>query len=316
MTPARSGLRARLDLVAAALLFSTGGVCIKALEGLTAWQRAGLRSLVAAIFLWIVWPQARRGFSLKVLLFSLFYAGTLATFVAANTYTTAANAIFLQSTAPLYVLLLSPLVLHERVRRGDLLYMGALAIGLALCVGGEYWGEAPSAQATAPRPLLGNVFGLVSGILWACTIIGLRWFGQRSRSGGSGAGASVVTGNLACFVLCLLISAFGGDHLFHGVTQLSARTLGVLAFLGCFQVGLAYVCISRGMAHVPAMQASLLLLVEPVFNPIWSFLVLHEKPGPWSLAGGAVILVATALHAPRGAKAAAEAAAPAGAEAS
>jgi drug/metabolite transporter (DMT)-like permease len=72
----------------------------------------------------------------------------------------------------------------------------------------------------------------------------------------------------------------------------------VLAFLGVFQVGLAYVFITRGMSRVPAMEASLLLLVEPTFNPIWSFLVLHERPGPWSLAGGAVILGATALHAP------------------
>src|SRR5258706_12034862 len=105
----------RLDLILAALLFSTGGVFIKALAGMTAWQRAGLRSLVAVVFLLLVWPQARRGFSRKALIFSLFYAGTLACFVAANTYTTSANAIFLQSTAPLYVLLLSPLVLGEKV---------------------------------------------------------------------------------------------------------------------------------------------------------------------------------------------------------
>ncbi len=292
----------RLDLILAALLFSTGGVFIKALAGMTAWQRAGLRSLVAVVFLLLVWPQARRGFSRKALIFSLFYAGTLACFVAANTYTTSANAIFLQSTAPLYVLLLSPLVLGEKVQRGDLLFMGALAVGLALCFGGEFWWGGSHVQATAPRPVLGNVFGLVSGILWACTIIGLRWFGQRSggatdaRDSG-GAGASVVLGNVSCFAVCLLIGAFTGEGIFHGVTTLAPKTYAVLVFLGVFQVGLAYICITRGMSRVPAMEASLLLLVEPTFNPLWSFLVLHERPGAWSLAGGAVILGATALHA-------------------
>jgi drug/metabolite transporter (DMT)-like permease len=290
----------RLALIAAALLFSTGGVCIKQLAGLTAWQRAGLRSAIAALFLLLVWKRARRGYTWKSLVFSFFYAGTLATFVAANTYTTSANAIFLQSTAPLYVLLLSPLVLRESVKAGDLLYMGTLAVGLALCFGDELWSGASTVQATAPRPLLGNAFGLVSGILWACTIVGLRWFGQRSRGGGEdsgGAGASVVLGNVTCFAVCALLARATGDGLFHGVAGLPSKTFGVLAFLGVFQVGLAYICIARGMSRVPAVEASLLLLVEPTFNPVWSFLVLHEKPGPWTLAGGALILGATALHA-------------------
>ena len=290
----------RLALIAAALLFSTGGVCIKQLAGLTAWQRAGLRSAIAALFLLLVWKRARRGYTWKSLIFSFFYAGTLATFVAANTYTTSASAIFLQSTAPLYVLLLSPLVLRESVKAGDLLYMGTLAVGLALCFGDEWWSGSSTVQATAPNPLLGNAFGLVSGILWACTIVGLRWFGQRSRGGGEdggGAGASVVLGNVTCFAVCALLAQATGDGLFHGVASLPPKTFGVLAFLGCFQVGLAYICIARGMSRVPAMEASLLLLVEPTFNPVWSFLVLHEKPGPWTLAGGALILGATALHA-------------------
>ena len=290
----------RLALIAAALLFSTGGVCIKQLAGLTAWQRGGLRSAIAALFLLLVWKRARRGYTWKSLVFSFFYAGTLATFVAANTYTTSANAIFLQSTAPLYVLLLSPLVLRESVKASDLLYMGTLAVGLALCFGDELGSGASTAQATAPRPLLGDAFGLVSGILWACTIVGLRWFGQRSRGGGEdsgGAGASVVLGNVTCFAVCALLARATGDGLFHGVAGLPSKTFGVLAFLGVFQVGLAYICIARGMSRVPAMEASLLLLVEPTFNPVWSFLVLHEKPGTWTLAGGALILGATALHA-------------------
>lgn len=302
--------RARLDLVLAALLFSTGGVCIKLLDGLSALQRAGLRSLIAATFLFFAWPQARRGWSLRSLVFSLFYAGTLACFVAANTWTTAADAIFLQSTAPLYVLLLSPLVLKEKVRGSDLLYMGALAVGLLLCFGELLFerGAAHAAVATAPRPLLGNVCGAASGLLWACTIVGLRWFGKRAGEGEAGAGASVVAGNLTCFLLCLVLATVGpalgngsdgggaSAGFFRGLEVLDRQKILVLLFLGIFQVGLAYVCITRGMARVPALPASLLLLVEPTFNPLWSFLVLRERPDPWSLAGGAVILSATVLH--------------------
>jgi drug/metabolite transporter (DMT)-like permease len=82
--------------------------------------------------------------------------------------------------------------------------------------------------------------------------------------------------------------------------------LALLAYLGVFQLGLAYLCFARGIAHVPALEASLLVLLEPVLNPIWTYLVVGERPGPWALVGGAVVLGATiwrtavpALAAPR-----------------
>jgi drug/metabolite transporter (DMT)-like permease len=288
--------RARLDVGLAALLFSTGGVFIKALTGLTAWQRAGLRSLVAAAFLLAVWPRARRGISGRSLVFGLFYAATMATFVAANTYTTSANAIFLQSTAPLWVLLLSPLVLRERATRADLLFMLALAAGLALCFSGELLASG-AAQRTAPRPVLGNVFAIASGVLWACTIVGLRWLAQPTRESGNGAAASVVAGNLLCFLGCALLSALLGQPFFSTLDRLDVNQWLSVLFLGCLQIGLAYVVLTRGMERVVAMEASLLLLVEPVFNPLWTFLVHGERPGAFALAGGAVILGATAVHA-------------------
>jgi drug/metabolite transporter (DMT)-like permease len=202
-------------------------------------------------------------------------------------------------------------VLKERVRGGDLLYMAALAGGLLLCFGELLFDRdaVHATVATAPHPLLGNVCGAASGLLWACTIVGLRWFGKRAGEGEAGAGASVVAGNLTCFLLCLVLATVGpalasgsdgggggGAGFFRGLEVLDRQKILVLLFLGIFQVGLAYVCITRGMARVPAVQASLLLLVEPTFNPLWSYLVLKERPSPWSLAGGAVILGATVLH--------------------
>lgn len=289
--------RARLDLVAAAALFSTGGAAIKWC-GLAPLQIAGFRSLVAVLFLLAVWPATRRGYRPGSFLFGLLYASTLVTFVTANKLTTSANAIFLQSTAPLYVLLLSPLVLKEKVRRGDLLYMAALAVGLLLCFRDATAAQsAGDLQATAPRPLLGNVIALVSGVLWGGTIVGMRWLGRKSEDGDATAASSVIAGNVIAFVGCALLSLVRDEPYFSSLAHPQTSDVLALLFLGCFQVGLAYFAIMKGMKSVPALEASLLLLVEPVFNPLWTFLVHGERPGVWALSGGAVILGATAVHA-------------------
>lgn len=296
--------RARLDLVLAAALFSTGGAFIKWCD-LSALQVAGWRSLVAGTFLLLAWPAARRGFTVGSLLFGMLYATTMISFVSANKFTTSASAIFLQSTAPLFVLLMSPLVLKERVRRSDLLFMAALAGGLALCFGDSVaaGGGDGGAQRTAPRPLLGNAIAVLSGLAWAATIVGLRWFGKRARPGQDGAASSVVVGNFTCFVAAALLATAMGERFVPGPELLDFarpeawRTLGSLAFLGVLQLGLAYCVLSRGLKSVPAVEASLLLLVEPVFNPIWAWLVHDEVPGRWTVAGGGVIMVATLFHA-------------------
>ena len=125
-----SPLRNRLLLVAAAVLFSTGGAVIKAAT-LTPWQVASFRSGVAALVLLLVVPEARKGWSWRVAPVGAAYAATLILFVLATRLTTAANAIFLQSTAPLYLLLLGPWLLREPIRRSDVVYILAIAAGSA-----------------------------------------------------------------------------------------------------------------------------------------------------------------------------------------
>ena len=167
----------RLLLLATALLFSTGGVAIKACS-LGSWQVAGFRSGVAALAVFALLPAARRGLSWRVLPVATAYASTLILFVTATKLTTAANAIFLQSTAPLYVLVLGLVLLHERVRRSDLAFGAAVATGLGL-----FFAARQGALATAPDPERGNLLALLSGVAWALTIVGLRWLGKRSGSG-------------------------------------------------------------------------------------------------------------------------------------
>lgn len=268
----------RLQLLGAALLFSTGGAAIKATT-LTAWQVAGFRSAVAALAIVLLVPAARRGWTWHVVPVGIAYAATLTLFVTANKLTTSANAIFLQGTAPLYMLAFGPLLLKEHVRRRDLAFMAPVVLGLTLFFVGS---EAP--VDTAPNPGLGNLLAAGSGATWALTLVGLRWMGNRAGGEGS-AIPTVVAGNLIAFLACLplslpVVSAGTGDWV-------------AVAYLGVFQIGAAYLLLTAGIRHVPALEASVLLLLEPALNPVWAWLVHGETPGPWSILGGVLILGAT-----------------------
>jgi drug/metabolite transporter (DMT)-like permease len=226
-----------------------------------------------------VLPAARRDWTWRTFGVGAIYAATLICFVAANKLTTAANTIFLQATAPLYVLFVAPWLLRERVRRHDLLFMAALATGMAC-----FFMSAETASATAPHPALGNGLALASGIGWAGTIIGLR-----SVAAAGNAAAAATVGTLLALLVCLPAAL--------PVERFALADGLTLLFLGTVQIGLAYVLLISGVASVAALEASLLLLLEPVLNPLWAWLVQGERPGPLALSGGAVILSATAWHA-------------------
>jgi len=276
----------RLQLLGAALLFSTGGAAIKAC-GFSGWQVAGLRSGIAAAALLCLVPSARRRFTRAQALVACAYAGTLILYVLANKLTTAANAIFLQSTAPLYVLLLSPLLLKEAVRRRDLWFMAALALGLGLFFAGS-----EPVRATATDPLLGNVLGACSAGTWALTVTGLRWIARsEGAAGGSAAGAAAgatVLGNVLVLAVCLPLAL--------PLQQARVLDWALVGYLGVFQIGLAYLCMTRGIRTLRALEGALLLLVEPVLNTLWAWMFHGEVPGPWSQAGALLILSATVAH--------------------
>src|SRR5687767_6563375 len=276
MTPVNA---ARLQVLGVAMLFSTGGAAIKFCS-LTAWQVASFRSGIAALTLLLLAPGARRRPSPWPTAVAAVLAATMVLYVLANKLTTAASAIFLQSTSPLYVLLLGPWLLREPIRRSDLAVIGAMAVGMAMF----FVGSQPTG-ATAPDPLRGNLMAIVSGASYALAVVGLRWL---SRGGDSGAGSSTVAlANLMAFAACLPLAL--------PVVRMSAADAGVLLYLGVFQVGIAYLLLTAAMRHLGAFETSLLLLVEPVLNPVWAWLVQGERPTAWALAGGALILAATAV---------------------
>jgi drug/metabolite transporter (DMT)-like permease len=276
-------LGSRLRVLAAALLFSTGGAAIKACD-LDAWQVASFRSAVAAVAVLAMVPAARRRWSWRIAAVGATYAATMILFVAANKQTTAANAIFLQSASPLYIVLLGPWLLREPLRRRDLVFLAVMAAGLLL-----FFVGAPPVYASAPQPARGNLLALLSGVCWAFTVIGLRWMGREETRSAGATATTVVAGNVIAFLACLpfALPVAGAD----------AGDWAVIVYLGVFQIGLAYVFLSRAMRDVPAFEASLLLLAEPAFNPIWAWAVQGEVPGLWASLGGALILGATAVKA-------------------
>jgi drug/metabolite transporter, DME family len=279
--PVMNARSARLRIVAAAFLFSTGGAAIK-FSSLSAWQVASFRSGVAALAVLVALPAARRRWDWRITAVGAIYAATMILFVTANKLTTAANTIFLQNTAPLYLLLLGPWLLREPLHRRDFVFMALLGTGLAMFFVGS-----PAASASATDPARGNLLALASGLTWALTVAGLRWLG-RAEHGDPGA-VTVVAGNVIACLACLPMAL--------PVAVARPVDWALILYLGVFQIGLAYALLTAAMRRTPALEAGLLLLVEPVFNPLWAWLVQREKPGAWALAGGALIIAATGIKA-------------------
>ena len=280
-----STLRHRLAIVAAAVLFSTGGAAIKT-SALSGWQIASFRSGVAAVVLAIAFPAARRSISLRTIGVGFSYAATMILFVLGNKLTTAANTIFLQSTAPLYIALLAPWLLREKTRRREVVVMLLIAAGMLL-----FFVDVEPAGPHATNPFLGNILGACAGLTWALTLLGLRWLeaGQGEsddRGHGSGLGA-VIVGNAIAFAVALYWAL--------PVAATNTTTIDwlVIAYLGAIQIGLAYVFLTFGFRHVSALTAALIILIEPTLNPLWAWLVHGERPGLFAVLGGAVIILTT-----------------------
>jgi DME family drug/metabolite transporter len=272
----------RLQVLIAAVLFSTAGVVVKA-TALTSWQVAGFRSAVAAVFLLLVARMPLRP-TWRTLTVGLIIAVTFISFIVANKLTTSAHAVFLQAAAPIYIVLLGPWLLGERVHARDLPFLGVVLVGLVLLFAGTV-----TPTATAPNPVLGNIIAAASGVTWALVLAGVRLISR--ESGNKGAMTATFYGNVFAFLLCAPLA----------FPVVGARPVdwAVIGYLGCFQLALAYVMLTRGIGQLPALEASLLLLLEPALNPLWTFLVHGETPGVLGSIGGGLVLVATTARALR-----------------
>jgi len=264
-----------LLIAAAALLWSSGGIGIKAVSD-SPLKVAFYRSLFAAIGLLLllgrdVWGRRRWKSTNAFVIAIVSYALCLTTFVIATKWTTAANAIFLQYAGVVWVLILSPVVLHEPMRGRDVAAIATALGGMALFFVGRF----------ETRGMAGNAMALLSSLFFATLILALRREHEAAES-------AVTWGNV--FTAAMLLPFVGSD------LRLTTQSFLVLAGLGLFQVALAYVFFVRGLKYVTATQASLTGMLEPVANPIWVFLFLGERPSLYAVIGGLVVLMAIGWH--------------------
>jgi DME family drug/metabolite transporter len=262
----------RLLIAGAALLWSTGGLAIK-LAPLPALGVVFWRSLLSAVFMIIVFRPSRERWMRASLPTVVVYAAMILSFVSATKMTTAANAIFLQYSGPLYVLVFAPFLLKEPFRRADAVAVLVALFGMSLFFVGRLERGA----------LAGNLMGVLSGVFFGGTILFLR------RDATRDAIPSVLAGNLLAAAVALPFA--------WGRLGLDAKGLALVLFLGIVQMGVSYILFLKGLTAVPAAEASLLGMLEPMFNPLWAFLGLGERPAPWALLGGAIVLIAVAARA-------------------
>lgn len=275
-------LTPRMLVLLAGVLFATGGAALKLAPGLPALDVAGLRSGIAGIILLVLVPQTRIRPNAWTFAVGLPYAATLVLFAVATRLTTAANAVFLQSTAPVWLTILGPLCLREPVRARDFGVLSLLGIGATL-----FFVAGDTASDIAMNPALGNLLAGCSGLTWALTILGLR---ALARRGASATSAAVVGNGIALMVALPFLH-------FERLGTAGATDWMALAYLGVFQVGIAYVLLTRAVQHVPALDATLLLMIEPALNPVFTFMVHGERPALLAILGGGIVIMALLLKA-------------------
>jgi drug/metabolite transporter (DMT)-like permease len=271
MTSLSERRKAILFLILAAMLWSTAGVFVKALH----WQPlsilAGRGLFTSAVFLLYM-----RRIPAKITRWTILAAGgSIATqflFVTSTKLTTAANSIFLQYTAPIYVVLLAYWLLREKPSRTDWVAMVTIFLGLILFFGDQL----------SPDGFYGNLLAVLSGVTSAIMMVSFR--AQKDA-----------TPEDSILIASLAIALFGFPSILKE-TQTITNWLSI-AYLGIFQIGLAFIFFTKGIKHIPALEANLIGTLEPILNPVWVFLLLGEKMGRSALLGGLVVLVGVIISA-------------------
>jgi drug/metabolite transporter (DMT)-like permease len=259
-----------LAVAACALLWSTGGLFVK----LIAWNPfaiAGVRSLIGGLVILVFLRRPKFTWSFAQIAGAVCYAACMIGFVTANKLTTAANAILLQYTAPIYAAVLGWLILKEKTRALDWVTMAVVIGGMVLFF----------MDSLTLGGMQGNLLAILSGMFFAGALVSFR-----AQKDGSSLESILLSHGITLVVAI--------PFLWQSAPSLAGW--GALAFLGIFQMGLSSILLTYGVKHVTAVQSLLTAVIEPLFNPIWVFLVLGERPGPRALVGGAIILVAVTLR--------------------
>ena len=270
--------RGRLLVLAAALLWSTSGVFVKAAPVFAVWpeaQRGILLAFWRAVFACVILiPTIRRPrWSPAMVPLGLAFVMMNVCYVSAMVLGTAANAIWLQYTAPAWVFILAAVLFRERPKQADLVALGFAVAGVGVILGCEF-ASGFDWQSSAQ---VGTLLGVASGLAYAAVLVYLRHLRESDASW-------LVAYNLFLVVVCLLpfVVSWG---IYPSLLQLV-----VTAAFGTIQMGIPYVLVSYGLRLIPSQEAVLIGLAEPIVMPLWVFLAWGEVPAVWTLVGGTFIL--------------------------
>lgn len=260
-----------IAIVIAALLWSTGGLFIK-LISLNAFQLSFFRSIFTALTFLTLFRKKTFVFNKLTIINGLFYAGILILFVMATKLTTAANAIFLQYTAPIYVLVLEPILLKTELKKINVISVIISFLGMTLFFVGEL----------SPSHLEGNIVAIISGLCFAGFLLGIRKSSEEFRI------PSIFLGN----ILIILICSFSITN----ELKISLDDFFMVAYLGIFQIGFAYAVFTYSIKRIEGIEAALVAMIEPIMNPIWVFIGYGEKPSSFAILGGLIILTTITIR--------------------
>jgi len=259
-------------LIATGLLWSMGGVFVK-MSGATPLAFISLRGGVAAlVFFLALRGKPNLTFSVPQIVGTIAYALNALCFVYSTTLTTAANAILLQYASPIWVAILSWLVLREKLRRFDVIVIAFILFGMWILTGGEFTSGARA----------GNLLAVLGGICTAILLISLRL--QKDGS----AYETIFLGNILAFVIGLPTMIANMPNLTEAAP---------IVFLGIFQIAIPYLLYTAATRRARAIDVAIIPSIEPVLSPIWVFLAVGEAPGARTLIGGAILLAAVAAKA-------------------
>ena len=265
---------AMLQMLLCAALWSIAGIFIK----LIPWNSfviAGLRSLIAG-FVVLVYLRAaslRIVVNRRTVLSGLAMAGLYFCFVGANKLTTAANAIALQYTAPMFIMLISAVLFHERLRRADVLAVLITFGGILLFFFDQL----------GPGRVLGNLIAILSGVLFAVMYLTMGVMRDPSERM-----SYVLLGQWFTFLLSI-------PFLVLFPPTLTAQSVTCLAVLGVLQLGIPCVLCALAAQHCPPIAQSLFSALEPLLNPVWVMLFDGERPGPMALLGAVIVICAVTI---------------------
>jgi drug/metabolite transporter (DMT)-like permease len=269
-------------LVACGLLWSTGGVLIKFVDWhpLAIWS---VRSAIAAAALWAVRRPTLRGISAGEWGAAIALAATTGLFILANKLTTAANAILIQYSAPVWIALLGAWFLGERASRLDWLTIVLVLGGIVLF----FFDQLAFDHA------LGNLVALGAGVAFAFSAMSLRKVALARNADGTPRDIDP----LRPMLLGNLLGALAGAPFIAAAGSMPDTTGWLaLAALGVIQQAAAYLCYARAIRHATALEAMLIPVIEPILSPLWVAFAVGEVPGPWALVGGSIVVGAVVLR--------------------